>query len=78
MKTITIRRCPVCAEIKAHTDAVAATLQNEGFNVRIEDGNRGEFSVWLDNQELARNLLDLPSAESILGSVHHAEEAVVS
>lgn len=78
MKTVTIHRCPVSEAIKAHTDEVAHVLRNEGLEVMVVDGNRGEFSVLLGEMELARNLLELPSAETILATVHHLEEAVMS
>jgi hypothetical protein len=64
--------------IKAHTEEVAHALGSEGFYVRIKDGSQGEFSVWMGDRELARNLCELPSPETILASVHHAEVAVVS
>jgi hypothetical protein len=78
MRTLIIRRCPVCETIKAHTLQVAQALRQEGLDVEVVDGTRGEFSVWAGDLEIARNLLELPSADTIQAALGHAEHAVLS
>jgi hypothetical protein len=50
MKTV-IKRCPLCTDIRAYADRVAATLyQDLGIQTEMADGEKGEFSVYVDNR----------------------------
>lgn len=53
MKQVTIRRCPTCASIRSHTDAVVAELKRDPeANVRVVDGKTGEFTVEVDGRPI--------------------------
>ena len=67
MKTVTIRRCPVCSSIRSHTDAVVAELRRDSnLNVQVVDGSKGEFSVELDGRPVHKLIGDMmPTVEEV-------------
>ena len=56
---------------------MAASLQQEpGLQVESVEGNRGEFTVLVDGQEVARKQGDnMPSAEQVRDAVNKARTA---
>ena len=53
MRDVTIRRCPTCPNIGSHTDQITAALRNDpNLNVRVVDGNKGEFNVEVDGKTI--------------------------
>jgi nitrate reductase NapAB chaperone NapD len=49
---------------------VAASLkQIPGLDVEVADGARGEFTVLVDGQEVARKGEELPSVEKVVSAV---------
>jgi len=57
---------------------VAETLRKEpGLEVELVDGNRGEFSVQVDGQQVAKKrfLFFKPSVESVVKAVKEARPA---
>ncbi|QJW98729.1 hypothetical protein [Frigoriglobus tundricola] len=53
MRTVTIRRCPVCQTIGSHTDQLVTELRADpNLNVKVVDGSKGEFTVEVDGQRL--------------------------
>ncbi|VTR95341.1 unnamed protein product [Gemmata massiliana] len=53
MKNVTIRRCPTCPNIGSHTDQLTSALRNDpNLNVRVVDGNKGEFNVEVDGRSI--------------------------
>ena len=67
MVGLTIKRCPVCPNIGRRAREVALTLYaNEGLQARIEDGVKGEFSVFVgDVPMIQRNGDSLPSLREV-------------
>jgi hypothetical protein len=54
MKQVTIRRCPVCQNIRGLTDEVTAALKTDtDLNVRVVDGAKGEFTVEVDGRKVS-------------------------
>ena len=45
MNAVTIRRCPICQSIVGHTDQLVTELRKAGVQVKVVNGNKGEFSV---------------------------------
>jgi hypothetical protein len=55
---------------------VAASLRQEpGLEVESVDGNRGEFSVLVDGQEVIRKGENMPSVEQVRDAVRKAGTA---
>jgi hypothetical protein len=73
MKTVTITRCPMCPEIKGHTQQVVDGLRNEpNTRVVVKDGAKGEFSIHVDGREVARKAEALPDVQSAIAAVKNA------
>jgi hypothetical protein len=52
---------------------VAAALRNEqGFQVELTDGDRGEFTVSVDGKVVAQKGQSLPSVEDVVSAVKKA------
>jgi hypothetical protein len=47
----------------------AALRQIQGLDVEVASGNRGEFSVLVDGQEVARKGEQMPSVEEVVTAV---------
>lgn len=71
MKKVTIRRCPVCANIKTHTEALTAALHTDpDLSVHVVDGAKGEFTVDVDGRKISGTMGEnLRSAEEIAAEV---------
>ncbi|MBN9518065.1 hypothetical protein J0H58_06030 [bacterium] len=53
MRTVTIRRCPVCPNIGSHSDQLAATLRADpDTTVNVVDGAKGEFTIEVDGRRI--------------------------
>jgi hypothetical protein len=51
---------------------VADELRKNGMEVRMEDGEHGEFKVEVDGQTVAQKSTSLPSVEQVVESVRTA------
>jgi hypothetical protein len=73
MREVVISRCPVCPNIKAHTDQVVAELRNDpDLRIDVVDGTTGEFTVRADGQTVARKTGDtLPTPAEVDEAVHN-------
>ena len=71
MKTVTIRRCPVCQNIRGLTDSVSAALKNEkDAQVSVVDGAKGEFTVEVDGRKVSGPSGEtLPTPEEVVRAV---------
>lgn len=71
MKKVTIRRCPVCANIRSLTDSVTAQLQGDkNLNVMVVDGAKGEFTVEVDGRQVFKPSGEmLPTADEVTQAV---------
>jgi hypothetical protein len=54
---------------------VAALKKEPGVEVELVNGNRGEFTVSVDGQVVARKGDSLPSTDAVLAAVRKAEPA---
>jgi len=58
---------------------VAEALKKEqGMQVEVVEGNRGEFTVLLDGQVVAQKRDSLPPADEVLAAVRKAAPAQVN
>jgi hypothetical protein len=63
-------RCPVCDTIGARARDVADALRRiGGLNVQVTDGQKGEFTVLVDRQEVIQTGDELPSIEEAVSAV---------
>ena len=71
MPLVTIRRCPVCPTIRAHTDEVVTALNKEpGMKVKVDNGDQGEFTVIVNGQIVAQKIGEmLPTTEDVAAAV---------
>jgi hypothetical protein len=71
MKQVTIRRCPVCSNIRSETDAIVAQLRNDrNVKVQVVDGNKGEFTVEVDGQPVSRLTGEMmPTVDEVVAAV---------
>jgi hypothetical protein len=71
MRQVTIRRCPVCHNIRGLTDSVTAALKGDrDLNVNVVDGAKGEFAVEVDGREVSRlSGAMLPTADEVANAV---------
>jgi hypothetical protein len=54
MKNVTIRRCPVCSNIRIRSEQLKAILDNDpNLDVRVVDGNKGEFTIEVDGHQIS-------------------------
>jgi hypothetical protein len=47
----------------------AALRKTPGLDVELNDGNKGEFTVAVDGQELARKGNELPTVDEVVNAV---------
>jgi hypothetical protein len=68
MPQVTIRRCPICPTIRAHTDEVATALNKEpGMKVKVDNG---EFTVMVNGRIVAQKQGELlPTTEEVAAAV---------
>lgn len=53
MRDVTIRRCPECQNIGGHANQLASELKTDpNVRVKIEDGNKGEFTAQVDGRRI--------------------------
>ena len=73
MKTV-IQRCPICPTIRKHTDEIVSALERDmDVAATVEDGEPGEFSVFVDEVPMIRRDSDtLPSVEEVEAAVDNA------
>ncbi|WP_020469640.1 hypothetical protein [Zavarzinella formosa] len=73
MKTV-IKRCPVCPTIRSHTDLVVSFLERDlDVEADVEDGESGEFSVFVDGTRVIQREGDsLPDVEEVEAAVENA------
>jgi hypothetical protein len=71
MPRVTIRRCPICPTIRAHTDEVVTALNKEpGMRVKAENGDKGEFTVMVNGLIVAQEIGELlPTTEEVAAAV---------
>jgi hypothetical protein len=71
MSQVTIRRCPVCPTIGARTEEIVTALNKEpGMRVKVENGQKGEFVVLVNDQVVAEKQGDtLPTTKEVAGAV---------
>jgi hypothetical protein len=71
MPQVTVRRCPVCPTIRVHTDEVVTALNQEpGMKVKVDNGDKGEFSVSVNGQIVAQKIGEmLPTTEEVAAAV---------
>jgi hypothetical protein len=74
MADVVIKRCPACPSIRSQVEEIAAALRNDlHVTARIEDGARGELSVFVDGSPVIRKVGDdLPSAGDVEEAVRGA------
>ncbi len=53
----------------------AALRKEQGYDVELIDGNRGEFTVSVDGKVVAQKGDSLPSVEEVLSAVKRASPA---
>jgi hypothetical protein len=71
MSQVTIRRCPICPTIRAHTDEVVTALNKEpGMKVKVDNGAKGEFTALVNGRIVAQKLGEmLPTTEEVAAAV---------
>jgi hypothetical protein len=71
MPQVTIRRCPICPTIRAHTDELVTALNKEpGMKVKVDNGEKGEFSVMVHDRVVAQKHGELlPTTEEVAAAV---------
>lgn len=75
MSPVTIRRCPVCSTIGSEAQELASELRGDpNLQVRIVDGQKGEFHVDVDGrpiQAMSGDSMRAPSeiADEVRGAV---------
>ena len=71
MPQVTIRRCPICPTIRAHTDEIVTALNKEpGMRVNVLNGDQGEFTVVVNGQNVAQKHGELlPTTEDVAAAV---------
>jgi hypothetical protein len=71
MSRVTIRRCPICPTIRAHTDEVVMALNKEpDMKVKVDNGDQGEFTVMVNGQIVAQKTGELlPTTEEVAAAV---------
>jgi hypothetical protein len=53
MRDVIIHRCPVCDNIRTHTEQLVAELRNvRGVGIDVMDGNKGEFTIEADGRRI--------------------------
>ncbi len=72
MKTV-IKRCPLCPSIHSYTDEVVAALERDmDVKAEVEDGDEGEFTVYVDETPLLQRgrgtMPNLDELETAVGS----------
>lgn len=79
MKNVTIHRCPVCSNIRSHTDQLKAALQGDPeLNVKVLDGREGEFSIDVDDRTIDGTMGEnLRSADEIAAEIRGEHSAAV-
>jgi hypothetical protein len=79
MSSVVIKRCPVCASIRSRTQGAIEALETDlGVQVRVEDGEAGEFTVLVDQVPvIQRTGQSLPSDEEVEAAVRNAAPAPV-
>jgi hypothetical protein len=74
MQIVVIKRCPYCPSIGSQAKGIAKALGND-LNVytQIEDGVKGELSVFVDGVPvIQRTSDDLPSSDEVEAAVKNA------
>jgi hypothetical protein len=71
MSQVSIRRCPVCPTIRAHTDEVVTALNKEpATKVKVDNGDKGEFTVMVNGQIVVQKIGELlPTTEEVAAAV---------
>jgi len=72
--SVVIKRCPVCPSIGSQVEGIAAALRNDMHVVAsIEDGARGELSVYVDGSPvIQKHGDDMPSASAVEAAIRNA------
>lgn len=70
MKTV-IKRCPTCPNVLSHTDQIISALERDlDVEAWVEDGEPGEFSVFVDGTRVIQREGDpLPEVEEVEAAV---------
>ncbi len=74
MQQVRIRFCKVWASYRPQAVRVAAIIKSKlGVEPALMEGNRGEFTVWVGEQQVAqKGWLRFPSDEKVLAAVQQA------
>ena len=74
MQQVRIRFCKIWASYRPRAVRVAAVIKSElGVESELMEGNRGEFTVWVGDQQVAqKGWIRFPSDEKVLTAVRQA------
>ena len=74
MQQVRIRFCKVWASYRPKAARVAAIIKSElGVESELTEGNRGEFTVWVGEKQVAqKGWIRFPSNEKVLEAVRQA------
>jgi hypothetical protein len=71
---VVIKRCPYCPSIGSQAEGIVKNLASDlNVSARIEDGEQGELSVFVDGVPvIQRTGDDLPNTEEVEAAVQNA------